>query len=294
MYNDECFAVIKTANSEARVRNHEYIGAEHLLLGILNSANKACSILERLNVKEILLNRINEYTQNGPEIVTIGKLPNCPWAKIAFNLALDEKRRRITLDAYSERFVNTVDLLIGLIQTKEGLAYDIIAMTMFETVTPDSKVMNSQIEVLINKIRELSQDESKSEVDDSLSKEDLQKSDKPKTLFMPIQAYADHLYLKLLFEVRFYRAGGTFLQFQQLLSWVNCKEKARTLLDLLDVYSGKPDVCTFEDESLGKLFIDSVQIDADFQTKFNLVCRSLESDISQNALIAILALINPE
>ena len=75
--------VIELAVDEARRLNHNYIGTEHILLGLIKEGSGvAANVLKNLDVdlRKIRL-EVEKLVQSGPDMVTMGKLPQTPRAK---------------------------------------------------------------------------------------------------------------------------------------------------------------------------------------------------------------------
>jgi ATP-dependent Clp protease ATP-binding subunit ClpC len=71
---------MQLANQEAQRFNHEYIGTEHMLLGLVKEGTGvAANVLKNLDVdlRKIRL-EVEKLVQSGPEMVTMGKLPQTP------------------------------------------------------------------------------------------------------------------------------------------------------------------------------------------------------------------------
>ena len=75
-FTDRARKVMQLANQEAQRFNHEYIGTEHILLGLVKEGSGvAANVLKNLDVdlRKIRL-EVEKLVQSGPEMVTIGKL----------------------------------------------------------------------------------------------------------------------------------------------------------------------------------------------------------------------------
>lgn len=111
-------AVMQLANREAQRLNHEYIGTEHLLLGLLREGGGVgCDVLRGLNVdldrarREVLV-----IVQQGPDMIVLGEMPQTPWAKKAIEYAIEEAV------GLGHEEVGTGELLLGLVREQEGVA----------------------------------------------------------------------------------------------------------------------------------------------------------------------------
>jgi ATP-dependent Clp protease ATP-binding subunit ClpC len=113
--------VLERAKAEALHFNHDYLGTEHLLLGILNTPNLGRELLEDVgvDVKE-LANRVTTSLQVGPE-KTIERLSVTPSAKRALEIAFEISR------SLGNRYVGPEHILLGIIAEGEGLAARVLA-----------------------------------------------------------------------------------------------------------------------------------------------------------------------
>ncbi len=114
--------VMQLANNEARRFNHEYIGTEHIIIGLcVEGSGIAAMALKNLGVD---LGRVKieveQLIQFGPEMVTMGKLPQTPRSKRVIELAMEEARR------LRHNHVGTEHLLIGLCVEEEGVASQVL------------------------------------------------------------------------------------------------------------------------------------------------------------------------
>ncbi len=93
-FTDRARKVMQLANQEAQRFNHEYIGTEHILLGLVKEGSGvAANVLKNLDVdlRKIRL-EVEKLVQSGPEMVTIGKLPQTPRAKKVIEYSMEEAR----------------------------------------------------------------------------------------------------------------------------------------------------------------------------------------------------------
>lgn len=117
-FSDRARKVMQLANQEAMRFNHEYIGTEHILLGIVKEgAGIAAMALGNLHVdlRKIRL-EVEKIVQAGPDMITLGKLPNTPRAKQAIKYAMEESQ------TLKHTYVGTEHLLLGLIRVTDGVA----------------------------------------------------------------------------------------------------------------------------------------------------------------------------
>jgi ATP-dependent Clp protease ATP-binding subunit ClpC len=113
---------MQLANQEAQRFNHEYIGTEHLLLGLIKEGSGvAANVLMNLEVdlRKIRL-EVEKLVQSGPEMVTMGKLPQTPRAKKVIEYSMEEARN------LNHNYVGTEHVLLGLLREQEGVAAQVL------------------------------------------------------------------------------------------------------------------------------------------------------------------------
>ena len=91
-FTDRARKVMALANQEAQRFNHEYIGTEHILLGLVKEGSGvAANVLRNLDIdlKKIRI-EVEKIVQSGPNTATVGKLPYTPRAKKVVELAFEE------------------------------------------------------------------------------------------------------------------------------------------------------------------------------------------------------------
>jgi ATP-dependent Clp protease ATP-binding subunit ClpC len=121
-FTDRARKVMQLANQEAQRFNHEYIGTEHILLGLVKEGSGvAASVLKNLDVdlRKIRL-EVEKIVQAGPDMVTMGRLPHTPRAKKVIEYAIEEARN------LNHNYVGTEHLLLGLLREMEGVAAQVL------------------------------------------------------------------------------------------------------------------------------------------------------------------------
>jgi len=121
-FTDRARKVMQLANQEAQRFNHEYIGTEHILLGLVKEGSGvAANVLKNLDVdlRKIRM-EVEKIVQSGPDMVTIGKLPQTPRAKKVIEYAIEEARN------LNHNYVGTEHLLLGLLREQEGVAAQVL------------------------------------------------------------------------------------------------------------------------------------------------------------------------
>lgn len=118
-FTDRARKVMQLAHQEAMRFNHEYIGTEHLLLGLLKAGRGVGTVaLEQLDVKlRTVRFDLEEIIEIGHERIAPGtKLPQTARAKRVIEHAIEESQK------LNQDYVGTEHLLIGLLREKEGAA----------------------------------------------------------------------------------------------------------------------------------------------------------------------------
>jgi ATP-dependent Clp protease ATP-binding subunit ClpC len=121
-FTDRARKVMQLANQEAQRFNHEYIGTEHVLLGLIKEGSGvAANVLKNLDVdlRKIRL-EVEKLVQSGPDMVTMGKLPQTPRAKKVIEYAMEEARN------LGHNYVGTEHILLGLLREQEGVAAQVL------------------------------------------------------------------------------------------------------------------------------------------------------------------------
>jgi ATP-dependent Clp protease ATP-binding subunit ClpC len=121
-FTDRARKVMALANQEAQRFNHEYIGTEHILLGLVKEGiGVGANVLKNLDVdiKKLRL-EIEKLVKSGPDMVTMGKLPQTPRAKKVIEFAIEEAR------ALNHNYVGTEHILLGLLRETEGVAAQVL------------------------------------------------------------------------------------------------------------------------------------------------------------------------
>ena len=121
-FTDRARKVMQLANQEGQRFNHEYIGTEHILLGLVKEGSGvAANVLKNLDVdlRKIRL-EVEKLVQSGPEMVTMGKLPQTPRAKKVIEYSMEEARN------LNHNYVGTEHILLGLLREQEGVAAQVL------------------------------------------------------------------------------------------------------------------------------------------------------------------------
>jgi ATP-dependent Clp protease ATP-binding subunit ClpC len=119
---DRARKVMALANQEAQRFNHEYIGTEHILLGLVKEGSGVgANVLKHLEIdlRKVRL-EVEKLVKSGPDMVTMGKLPQTPRAKKVIEYAIEEAR------SLNHNYVGTEHLLLGLLREQDGVAAQVL------------------------------------------------------------------------------------------------------------------------------------------------------------------------
>ena len=121
-FTDRARKVMALANQEAQRFNHEYIGTEHILLGLVKEGSGVgANVLKNLDVdlRKVRL-EVEKLVKSGPDMVTMGRLPQTPRAKKVIEYAIEEARN------LNHNYVGTEHLLLGLLREQDGVAAQVL------------------------------------------------------------------------------------------------------------------------------------------------------------------------
>ncbi|UCF79796.1 MAG: AAA family ATPase, partial [Candidatus Eiseniibacteriota bacterium] len=132
--------VMYVAREEAARLHHDYIGTEHLLLGILREGEGiAASVLSNLKLDlDAIRQAVESMVSASGGTMTIGEIPFTPRAKRVLELSVDEARQ------LGHNYVGTEHLLLGLIREGEGIA----ARVLLELGVDRKKVRDETLRLL--------------------------------------------------------------------------------------------------------------------------------------------------
>ena len=121
-FTERARKVMAMANQEAQRFNHEYIGTEHILLGLIKEGSGVgANVLRNLGVDLPKVRmEIEKLVKAGPDMVTMGKLPQTPKAKKVIEYSIEEARN------LSHNYVGTEHLLLGLLREHDGVAAQVL------------------------------------------------------------------------------------------------------------------------------------------------------------------------
>src|SRR5207249_3093658 len=120
-FTDRARRVVVLAQEEARMLNHNYIGTEHVLLGLIHEGEGvAAKALESLGISlEAVRQQVEEIIGQGQAAPT-GHIPFTPRAKKVLELSLREALQ------LGHNYIGTEHILLGLIREGEGVAAQVL------------------------------------------------------------------------------------------------------------------------------------------------------------------------
>jgi ATP-dependent Clp protease ATP-binding subunit ClpC len=121
-FTDRVRKVLAMAREEAIRLQHDYVGTEHILLGLIREGEGvAAAVLTNLNVDlEQIHERIEESVRKGKATIALGELPYTSRAKKVLEYAMAEARE------LNHSYVGTEHLLLGLLREEKGIAAQVL------------------------------------------------------------------------------------------------------------------------------------------------------------------------
>ncbi|MBM7791375.1 prophage maintenance system killer protein [Tenggerimyces flavus] len=135
-FTDRARRVVVLAQEEARDLNHNYIGTEHVLLGLVHEGDGvAAKVLEALGIQREAIRTVVLETIGEGSHAPSGHIPFTPRAKRVMELALREALQ------FSHNYIGTEHLLLGLVREGEGVAAQALVKLGAELDTVRTKVL---------------------------------------------------------------------------------------------------------------------------------------------------------
>ncbi|MDD5496440.1 MAG: Clp protease N-terminal domain-containing protein, partial [Candidatus Omnitrophica bacterium] len=137
-FTERARKVILLAKEEAKRFNHDYIGTEHILLGLVREGEGvAAAVLASFGLSSDKIRlEVEKLVQPGPSTIISGDLPFTPKAKKVIELAMDEARE------LGHNYIGTEHLLLGLIREGEGVASQVLMNMGLQLNKVREEVMN--------------------------------------------------------------------------------------------------------------------------------------------------------
>ncbi|MFH1380856.1 MAG: Clp protease N-terminal domain-containing protein, partial [Candidatus Omnitrophota bacterium] len=137
-FTERARKVILLAKEEAKRFNHDYIGTEHILLGLIREGEGvAAAVLASLGLNSDKIRfEIEKLVHPGPTTIVSGDIPFTPKAKRVIELAMEEARQ------LGHNYIGTEHLLLGLIREGEGVASQVLMNLGLDLDKVRAEVMN--------------------------------------------------------------------------------------------------------------------------------------------------------
>ena len=143
-FTDRVRKVLAMAREEAIRLQHDYVGTEHILLGLIREGEGvAAAVLQNLSVDlEQIHERVEESVRKGKATIALGELPYTSRAKKVLEFAMAEARD------FNHSYVGTEHLLLGLLREEKGIAAQVLnslGVTLDEARGETLKVLGSEM-----------------------------------------------------------------------------------------------------------------------------------------------------
>jgi len=149
-FTERARKVLQLAQEEAHRFNHNYIGTEHLLLGLVREGDGvAARVLGNMGVQLPKVRSAVEFIIGRGEQAPTGEIGLTPRAKKVLELAIDEARR------LNHHYIGTEHLLLGLVREGEGIAAGVL-----ESLGVNLERVRAQVMQVVNQSSSYSQNKS--------------------------------------------------------------------------------------------------------------------------------------
>ncbi len=143
-FTDRVRKVLAMAREEAIRLQHDYVGTEHILLGLIREGEGvAAAVLTNLNVDlDQIHERVEESVRKGKATIALGELPYTSRAKKVLEFAMAEAK------GFNHSYVGTEHLLLGLLREEKGIAAQVLnslGVTLEEARAETLKVLGSDV-----------------------------------------------------------------------------------------------------------------------------------------------------
>lgn len=137
-FTERARKIILLAKEEAKRFNHDYIGTEHILLGLVREGEGvAAAVLASLGLSPDKIRvELEKLVHAGPATIVSGDIPFTPKAKKVIELSMEEARE------LGHNYIGTEHLLLGLIREGEGVASQVLMNLGMDLEKVRMEVMN--------------------------------------------------------------------------------------------------------------------------------------------------------
>jgi ATP-dependent Clp protease ATP-binding subunit ClpC len=122
-FTDRARKVMAIANEQVQLLNHQYIGTEHIFLGLINEGGTGAAVLKNLGVDiDKMLPEVEQLfkLKGGKDAVADGKIPQTQNAIKVIEYAIEEARN------LNHDYIGTEHILLGLLRVSEGIAGQVL------------------------------------------------------------------------------------------------------------------------------------------------------------------------
>ncbi len=123
-FTDRARKVMTIANEQVQQFNHQYIGTEHIFLGLIKEGGTGVVVLKNLGVDiDKMLPEVEQLfkLKGGKDAVAEGKIPQTQNAIKVIEYAIEEARH------LNHDYIGTEHILLGLLRVNEGIASQVLA-----------------------------------------------------------------------------------------------------------------------------------------------------------------------
>ena len=143
-FTDRVRKVLAMARDEAIRLQHDYVGTEHVLLGLIREGEGvAAAVLSNLSADlDQVLEGIEESVKQGKATIALGELPYTSRAKKVLEFSMAEARE------LNHSYVGTEHLLLGLLREEKGIAAQVLnslGISLEDARTETVKVLGSEM-----------------------------------------------------------------------------------------------------------------------------------------------------
>lgn len=252
-FTDRARNVMNQARLEAQKFNHEYIGTEHLLLGIVDEGSGvAMNVLRRSGVDPTDIRReIERLVQHGPPMVTLGQLPFTPRMKRVLALSVEES------SGLGHNYIGTEHLLLAILNEggsdaarilfeQLGCRIEDVRAEVLEFITPSDR---SSVSGQMHQLEQLREEAKKfkREMDESVGAQDFERA-----------AALRHKYYTVLNKLKPLEAVGEE-EYQRIRSMILSSVAPK--MRLLQLFLGLCEKREFDERLVFSLFVFSSVIE---------------------------------
>jgi len=143
-FTDRVRKVLAMAREEAIRLQHDYVGTEHVLLGLIREGEGvAAAVLSNMNVDlDAVHEGVEESVRPGKATIALGELPYTSRAKKVLEYSMAEARE------LNHSYVGTEHLLLGLLREEKGIAAQVLnslGVTLEETRSETLRILGSEV-----------------------------------------------------------------------------------------------------------------------------------------------------